>query len=53
MSDTQNASLSRAKINKEDEFYTQLEDVERELKRKRLINDALAPSSLPHPIATV
>ena len=33
--ETQNASLSRAKINKEDEFYTQLEDVERELKHYR------------------
>lgn len=32
---TQNASLSRAKANKEDEFYTQLEDVERELKHYR------------------
>lgn len=35
MADTQNASLSRAKANKEDEFYTQLEDVERELKHYR------------------
>lgn len=35
MADTQNASLSRAKTNKEDEFYTQLEDVERELKHYR------------------
>lgn len=33
--ETQNSSLSRAKINKEDEFYTQLEDVERELKHYR------------------
>lgn len=33
--ETQNASLSRAKTNKEDEFYTQLEDVERELKHYR------------------
>lgn len=33
--DTQNASLSRAKANKEDEFYTQREDVERELKHYR------------------
>lgn len=32
---THNASLYRAKINKEDEFYTQLEDVERELKHYR------------------
>lgn len=32
---TQNSSLSRAKINKEDEFYTQLEDVEQELKHYR------------------
>lgn len=35
MVDTQNASLSRARVNKEDEFYTQLEDVERELKHYR------------------
>ena len=35
MADTQNSSLSRAKTNKEDEFYTQLEDVERELKHYR------------------
>jgi hypothetical protein len=33
--ETQNASLSRAKANKEDEFYTQREDVERELKHYR------------------
>lgn len=33
--ETQNASLSRAKSNKEDEFYTQREDVERELKHYR------------------
>ena len=33
--ETQNASLSRAKANKEDEFYTQLKDVERELKHYR------------------
>lgn len=33
--ETQNSSLSRAKINKEDEFYTQLGDVERELKHYR------------------
>ncbi len=33
--ETQNASLSRAKANKEDEFYTQQEDVERELKHYR------------------
>lgn len=32
---TQNASLSRAKANKEDEFYTQQEDIERELKHYR------------------
>jgi len=32
---TKNASLSRAKANKEDEFYTQREDVERELKHYR------------------
>ena len=31
MVDTRNSSLSRAKTNKEDEFYTQLEDVEQEL----------------------
>lgn len=33
--ETQNASLSRAKANKEDEFYTQREDVEQELKHYR------------------
>ena len=33
--ETQNASLSRAKANKEDEFYTQREDVEHELKHYR------------------
>lgn len=33
--ETQNSSLSRAKTNKEDEFYTQREDVERELKHYR------------------
>lgn len=35
MLETQNASLSRAKTNKEDEFYTRLEDVEKELKHYR------------------
>ena len=35
VAETQNASLSRAKSNKEDEFYTQKEDVERELKHYR------------------
>lgn len=35
VAETQNASLSRAKANKEDEFYTQQEDVERELKHYR------------------
>lgn len=35
VAETQNASLSRAKANKEDEFYTQKEDVERELKHYR------------------
>ena len=35
VTETQNASLSRAKANKEDEFYTQREDVERELKHYR------------------
>lgn len=33
--ETQNASLSRAKTNREDEFYTQREDVEQELKHYR------------------
>lgn len=33
--ETQNASLSRAKANKEDEFYTQREDVEREMRHYR------------------
>ena len=32
---TQSSSFSRAKTNKEDEFYTQREDVERELKHYR------------------
>ena len=35
VAETQNSSLSRAKTNKEDEFYTQREDVERELKHYR------------------
>ena len=35
VAETQNASLSRAKANKEDEFYTQRGDVERELKHYR------------------
>ncbi len=35
VAETQNSSLSRAKTNKEDEFYTQIEDVERELKHYR------------------
>ncbi|MDH5785347.1 MAG: adenine-specific methyltransferase EcoRI family protein [Chromatiales bacterium] len=35
VAETQNASLHRAKGAKEDEFYTQLEDVERELKHYR------------------
>lgn len=33
--ETQSSSFSRAKTNKEDEFYTQREDVERELKHYR------------------